>query len=131
MRIQMLSEHVADLSGQRVLVVEDEALVAMLIEDSLLDAGAEVVGTANTVERALAMIEVAMSDGGLTSAVLDLNLGGQRVQAVADRLLSLGVPFVIATGYGSNCDTGGHTAAPVIHKPFSSNMLTLALAGVA
>ena len=127
----LMSERVADLSGQRVLVVEDEALVAMLIEDSLLDAGAKVVGTANTVERALAMIEVAMSDGGLTSAVLDLNLGGQRAQPVADRLVSLGVPFVIATGYGSNCDTGGHTAAPVIHKPFSSNMLTLALAGVA
>ena len=124
-------ERFADLSGQRVLVVEDEALVAMLIEDGLIDAGAEVVGTATTVEHALAMIEVAMLDGGLTSAVLDLNLGGQRVQAVADRLVSLGVPFVIATGYGSNCDTGGHTAAPVIHKPFSSNMLTLALAGVA
>ena len=127
----LMSERVADLSGQRVLVVEDEALVAMLIEDSLLDAGAKVVGTANTVERALAMIEVAMSDGGLTSAGLDLNLGGQRAHPVADRLVSLGVPFVIATGYGQDCDTGGHTAVPVIHKPFSLFALTSAVAGVA
>jgi DNA-binding response OmpR family regulator len=125
------SEHFADLSGQRVLVVEDEALVAMLIEEGLLEAGAEVVGTATTVEHAMAMIESAMLNGGLSSVVLDLNLGGKLAYAVADKLASLSVPFVIATGYDKNCDIGSHTGAPLIHKPFSSSMLTSAVAGVA
>ena len=124
-------ERFVDLSGQRVLVVEDEALVAMLIEDGLRDAGAKVVGTATTVEHAMAMIEAAMLDGGLTSVVLDLNLGGKLAHAVADKLASLSVPFVIATGYDENCNLGRHTNAPLIQKPFSSNILTSAVAGVA
>jgi len=86
MCIALTSERFADLSGQRVLVVEDEPLVAMLIEEDLIDAGAEVVGIATTVEHAMAMIEVAMVDRGLTSAVLDLNLDGTLAYAVADKL---------------------------------------------
>ncbi len=130
MHMALTSEHFADLSGQRVLVVEDEALVAMLIEDGLLYAGAEVIGTATTVELALTMIEAALVDGGLTSVVLDLNLNGKLSHAVADKLASLGVPFVFATGYEKGCDIGRHRNVPLVQKPFSSNMLTAAVAGV-
>jgi DNA-binding response OmpR family regulator len=131
MHVALTSEHFTDLSGQRILVVEDEALAAMLIEDGLRYAGAEVVGTATTVELALTMIKAAMLDGGLTSVVLDLNLHGKLSHTVADQLASLGVPFVFATGYEKDCDIGRHTNVPMIHKPFSANMLTAAVAGVA
>jgi DNA-binding response OmpR family regulator len=113
----------AKLTGRRVLVVEDEALVSMLVEDELRDAGAEVLGPAPTVGHALRLIEAAAADGGITAAVLDINLDGRRVDAVADRLAALGVPFLFATGYGEGCDTGGHGAAPVLSKPFAPESL--------
>jgi DNA-binding response OmpR family regulator len=114
------------LRNERVLVVEDEALVAMLVEDVMLDAGAMVVGPAASVEEALRLIDAAESDGGLSAAVLDLNLDGEAVLPVADRLAALGVPFVFATGYDEGCDTGGHTA-PVLQKPFSPERLAIAV----
>ncbi len=107
------------LKDERVLVVEDEALVSMLVEDGLRDAGATVLGPATTVGDALRLVEAAAADGGLSAAVLDINLQGDTVTPVADRLAALGVPFLFATGYGEKCDTGGHRAAPVLSKPFS------------
>ena len=106
------------LEGKRVLVVEDEALVSMLIEDELLDAGAEVVGPAPRIEDALRLLERSEADGRIDAAVLDISLDGKHVSPVADRLAALGVPFVFATGYGAGCDTGGHEAAPKLEKPF-------------
>src|SRR4051812_39296971 len=106
------------LQGWRVLVVEDEALVAMMMEDGLPDAGAEIVGPACTVGEALEMIERRASDGGLSVAVLDINLEGAAVFPVADCLRALGVPYVFCTGYGESCDRGNHVAAPVLAKPF-------------
>jgi CheY-like chemotaxis protein len=119
------------LRGRRVLVVEDEALVAMLLEDGLLDAGAEVVGPAGSVAEALGLVERAARDGGLDAAVLDINLGGAAVAPVADRLAALGVPFVFATGYGEGCDRSGHAAAPVLAKPFDPDVLVGAIEGLA
>ena len=121
----------AKLTGRRVLVVEDEALVSMLVEDELRDAGAEVLGPAPTVDHALQLIEAAAADGGLGAAVLDINLDGQHVGPVADRLAALGVPFVFATGYGENCDTGGHGAAPILSKPFSPDRLVVIVEALA
>jgi DNA-binding response OmpR family regulator len=117
----------AKLKDKRVLVVEDEALVSMLIEDELLDAGATVVGPVPSVGDALRLIDVAAADDGLDAAVLDINLDGQRVEPVADRLAVLGVPFLFATGYGENCDTGGHGAAPILCKPFAPERLIAAV----
>jgi CheY-like chemotaxis protein len=114
------------LGNKRVLVVEDEAIVAMLIEDELHDAGAKVLGPAGSVEDALAVIAAAGADGGLDVAVLDIELDGEAVTPVADRLATLGVPFIFATGYAEPCDTGGHPA-PVLHKPFDLHDLILAL----
>lgn len=117
----------AELRDKRVLVVEDEALVAMMLEDELLEAGAEVVGPASSVSAALELIDATATDGGLSAAVLDINLNGERVSPVADRLAALGVPFLFATGYLQGCDTGGHGTAPLLQKPFSSAALIAAV----
>jgi CheY-like chemotaxis protein len=124
------TDHGTTLRDKRILVVEDEPVVAMLEEHELLGAGAEVLGPAASVAEALRLVEVAASDGGLSAAVLDINLGGEAVMPVADRLAALGVPFLFATGYGAGCDTGGH-AAPLLHKPFTPERLITALEALA
>ena len=121
----------AKLTGKRVLVVEDEALVSMLVEDELRDAGAEVMGPVPSVSGALRLIEAAAADGGLSAAVLDINLDGQRVEPVADRLAALGVPFLFATGYGDTMDKGDHEAAPALQKPFGQRGLVAAVEALA
>ncbi|GGC56562.1 response regulator [Siccirubricoccus deserti] len=123
--------HRRDLRGNRVLVVEDEALVAMLIEDGLLDAGAQVIGPAGSVQEALQLIEQAASDGGLDAAVLDINLGGDTVSPVADRLAALQVPFVFATGYGKYCGRGVHSDAQVMTKPYDPDALVAVIKNLA
>jgi DNA-binding response OmpR family regulator len=113
-----------DLQGRRVLIVEDEALIGMLLEDGLLEAGAEVVGPACSVKEALELIDRAAADGGLSAAVLDINLEGETVSPVADRLAALSVPFVFATGYGEGYNRGPHAAAPIVAKPFDGDQVT-------
>ena len=118
------------LKGKRILVVEDEALVSMLVEDELRDAGATVLGPAACVGDALRLVEAAV-DGGISAAVLDINLDGRHVRPVADRLAALRVPFVFATGYGEGCDTGGHGTAPLLSKPFAPERLIAAVEALA
>ncbi len=114
------------LRDRRVLVVEDEALVAMLIEEYLIEAGAEVVGPAATVEQALSLIQQAASGGGLSAAVLDINMNGDAVSPVAEKLSALGVPFVFATGYAGP-DLAGTPPAPTLMKPFAPGQLARAV----
>jgi DNA-binding response OmpR family regulator len=118
------------LQDRRILVVEDEALVSMMIEDQLLAEGAEVIGPAGTLEDALALVDQALGTAGdgLSAAVLDINLHGRMVTPVADRLVACRVPFLFITGYG---ETGygegqglrGRAAAPVLEKPFDPDRL--------
>ncbi|MBL6454567.1 response regulator [Belnapia sp. T6] len=108
-------------------MVEDEAVVAMLMEEGLVAAGAEVIGSASSVDEALGLIEGAACNGGLNAAVLDMNLEGTAVSPVADRLAALGVPFVFASGYGDGCERGAHSAASVLAKPFYSDALVAAV----
>jgi DNA-binding response OmpR family regulator len=119
------------LTGKRVLVVEDEILVSMLVEDELRHAGATVLGPAPSVGDALRLVEAAAADGGISAAVLDINLDGKHVASVADRLAALGVPFLFATGYGETCDTRGHETAPVVSKPFAPERLVAAVEALA
>ncbi len=88
----------------------------MLVEDEPLGAGAEVVGPASCIAGALRPAEEAARDRGLGAAALDIDLGGETAKPVDDRPAALGVPFLFATGYGENCDTGGHADAPVLGK---------------
>src|SRR3954453_22325741 len=124
MRFEYSEDHHRMLQGSRVLVVEDEALIGMLLEDELLEAGAEVVGPACSVKEALELIDQVAADGGLSAAVLDINLEGETVSPVADRLAALSVPFVFATGYGEGYNRGLHAAAPILAKPFDGNQVT-------
>lgn len=103
------------LCGYRVLVVEDEMFVAMLLEDMLGDLGCEIVGPAASVEQALAIIEAA---GTFDAAVLDVNLNGQKSYPVADALVARGVPFVFSSGYGKDSLSDGYQSYPVMQKPF-------------
>ncbi len=123
--------HRPALRGRRVLLVEDEALTALMMEDGLLDAGAEVVGPVGSVDEALGLIEGTAADDGLSAAVVDIKLGGEAAAPVADRLAALGVPFVFATGYGEHRDPGGHPTAPVLAKPFDPDALVAAVGGLA
>lgn len=112
-----------DLSGRRVLVVEDESRIAMLIRDTLEDIGCEVVGTATRFEDAL---EKAISLP-FDVALLDVNLNGEPSYPIAQALAERGRAFVFATGYGtSNLPASLHDA-PVLQKPFMRRDLERAL----
>ena len=111
------------LSGRRVLVIEDEMLVAMLVEDMLGDLGCVVVGAAR-IERALAMIEAV---GSFDAAVLDVNIRGQKSYSVADALIARSVPFVFATGYSQDSLMKGYRWFPLLQKPFNLSELSKVL----
>jgi CheY-like chemotaxis protein len=114
----------ASLAGRRVLVVEDETLVAMLVEDTLADAGVVVLGPAATVAESLALLEKDRPD----LAVLDLNLAGETSEPVAEALIRMGVPFVVASGYGAAGLPQRLANVPVLAKPYAPEDLTAALA---
>ncbi len=106
------------LTGRLVLVVEDEAMIAMLVEAALVEAGAK-VALAASVDEALELI----GNRRLDLAVLDCKLGEEPVTPVADRLAGLGVPIIFATGYGEDYDRGQHSNAPIFTKPFAPEEL--------
>ncbi len=113
----------ASLKGLRVLVVEDEALLAMLMESFLEELGCTVVGSASRLEDALRKA----SSLDLDAAVLDVNLGGTMSYPVAEMLRDKGVPVVFATGYGVAGVRADLRSAPVLSKPFSLEQLAQAL----
>lgn len=98
----------------RILLVEDEPLVAMAIEDSLESQNVGVVGPAGTVAEALALI----AKGGIDAALLDVTLRGERVDPVADALAAQNIPFVFTTGHGAAGLPTAHQHRPVLSKPF-------------
>jgi CheY-like chemotaxis protein len=104
----------ARLDGLKVLVVEDEMMVSMLIEDMLSDLGCQVVGPAARIEDALELVKSAEID----CAVLDVNLGGQPIFPLADVLRERGAPFAFATGYGDAGLREKDKGTPVLQKPF-------------
>ena len=114
------------LRGLRVLVVEDVAVLAWRVRDVLRRAGAEVVGPAPDVPRALALL-----DGHeVNAAVLDMNLDGEPADPIADALAERGVPFLFLTGYGSGSTEGRHAGRPTLGKPLKPQALIRALAGL-
>ena len=110
------------LSGKRVLVVEDEALIAAMVEDMLVDLGAVVVGPAATIERGLAFA----TNEELDAALLDVNIRAARIDPVAAVLRSRGIPVVFATGYGQSAFAQS-TGAPILEKPYTQEKLGHAL----
>jgi len=112
------------LKDIRVLIVEDEAMVTMLIEDILDELGCKVAGVASELGEALSKSEEEEFD----IAILDVNLNGARSFRVAEKLAELRVPFVFSTGYGfAGVPTAFH-GVPVLVKPFREHDLRDALA---
>ena len=105
------------LTGLNVFLVEDESLVAMQLEDMLEDLGCICVGLAMKLSRALEMLEtIAVID----VAILDVNLGGDKVYPVAERLRQRNVPIVFATGYGRVGVAEEWQGCEVVQKPYTT-----------
>jgi len=102
----------------RVLVVEDETLIAMLIEDMIHDSGGEMVGSAGNLTDAVDLARKAQAD----VALLDLNLGGALAYPVADVLRGRGVPIVFTSGYGSDALIDRSRTAPFSTSPSTSTV---------
>lgn len=113
-------------SPNNILVVEDEPLIAMMLEDFLDILGHRVAGSADNVEGALALV----ADGGaIDAAIVDVNLrGGETCWPVADALAERGVPFVVATGGDSGSLAPAHRDRPILQKPYTIDGVERALA---
>ncbi len=114
-------------SPERILVVEDEPLIAMMLEDFLDILGKTPAGSADSVADALAAID----RGGIDAAILDVHLrGGEKSWPVADRLVAAGIPFVLATGGAGDAIEEAHRDRPVLSKPFTMDGVEQALAAL-
>jgi DNA-binding response OmpR family regulator len=111
------------VAARRILIIEDEMMIAMMVEDFLKELGWDVVGWAGGEERALQMAR----DTDIDAALLDVNLGGQDTFAVADILSKRRIPFVFATGYGADGVADRFRGVPTLTKPFQRDELELAL----
>ncbi|MBS0536786.1 MAG: response regulator [Proteobacteria bacterium] len=103
---------------KRVLLVEDEAMVGLMMRELLTESGMFVVGPCCTLEEALAE-----ASGEFDGALLDLNLGGKFVYPVAQLLLERGIPFTFVTGYGAESLDGRFAGAPILQKPITRETL--------
>jgi CheY-like chemotaxis protein len=107
----------------RVLLVEDEALIALMLEDMLESMGCAVTALAPRVQLGVALAE----SGDFDLAMLDVNVAGENVEPVADILARRGIPFIFATGYGEAGVPLRHRERPVVAKPFRSEQLESAI----
>ena len=111
---------------QRILVVEDEVIIALMIKDIIEGVGFDVVGPAVRIEQALAL-----AGEEVAGAVLDVNIAGRPVYPVAARLEERGVPLLFITGYGNTGVDPRHRSYPVIAKPFDTAILRKAVLSLA
>jgi CheY-like chemotaxis protein len=107
----------------KVLIVEDEMLIAMMLQDMVADAGLEVEGVANSLTAGIELARRADFD----LAILDINLNGEEVYPVAEILRKRGIPFIFSTGYGAGGVRSGFDGAPQVMKPFQQDLLMDAL----
>ncbi len=114
-------------AGQpRILIVEDEPLIALMLTDMLGELGFTVTASVTQVPEALAIIEEISID----AALLDVNLGTQKIDPVADLLAARGTPFVFTTGYGNAGVPAGHAGRAILQKPFHIDDLAAILRNV-
>lgn len=111
------------LAGKRILVAEDEYLVAGFIEDVLQELGAVVVGPVDRVREGVALAREEVLD----AAILDVNLNNERSDPIAEVLTARGIPFILATGYGKAEMAAG---APILEKPYTDEKLARVLGGI-
>lgn len=114
------------LAGRRILLVEDEILIAMLLEDAFTDVGCTIVGPFGRLADAL---RAAQSDG-IDGAVLDVNVAGEKVFPVAELLAGRRVPFLLLSGYGDQAAPADRPGWQVCAKPFNVADVLARLAGL-
>ena len=114
------------LSGRRILVVEDEMLILMMIEAMLADLGCESVTAAATINQAIALVNGKVFD----AAMLDVNLKGSNSSPVADALVTRGVPFFFSTGNNGLHVMDRYSGTAVLRKPFTYEDLTAIFTGL-
>jgi CheY-like chemotaxis protein len=115
------------IAGKRVLVVEDELMIRMLLQDMLTDLGYTLAGEAGRIEEAMALAK----QGEFDVAILDVNLNGQPISPVVEILVKRGLPFVFATGYGQRGVPEPYRKTPTLQKPFQADALAQAIEAVA
>jgi CheY-like chemotaxis protein len=108
---------------RRVLIVEDEVLIALMLQDMLADAGLKVEAVANSLD---AGIELA-TNVAVDMAILDINLNGEDVYPIAAILRGRGIPFIFSTGYGAGGVRPEFDGAPRVVKPYQQDLLVAAL----
>jgi CheY-like chemotaxis protein len=112
--------------GKRVLVVEDEAMIRMLLADMLGDLGYTVAAEAGRLEEAIKLAK----DAAFDFAILDLNLNGQPIAPVVEALIARGLPFAFATGYGERSVPEAYRGRPMLQKPFQTEALGRVMASL-
>ena len=110
---------IGDGAGCRILVVEDETFIAMLIEDVLKAIGCDVIGPTGKLETALQLA----SDAALDAAILDVSIRGGKIYPVAERLLARDIPFVLSSGYNDRALPENLRNKPRLIKPFTTAQL--------
>jgi DNA-binding response OmpR family regulator len=116
------------LQGRRILVVEDDYLVAQIVIDYLEEAGATVSGPIGVVDEVIAFIEA--NEGKFEGVVLDVNLHGKKTYSVADALSEKKIAFVFTTGYGIEALAEDYRVYPRCEKPFNEHVLVSTLAKI-
>lgn len=111
---------------RRILVVEDETMIAMILEEILADLGCDVVGPASKLETAIGLAR----DEVIDAAVLDITIRGGQVFPVADILLGRGIPFILASGYGEWALPEAFQGMPRLQKPFTIDEAAKAISAI-
>ena len=114
-------------AGKRILIVEDELMIRMLLDGMLTDLGYTVAGEAGSVDEALDLAKQAEFD----LAILDVNLNGKAITPVAEALSRRGVPFVFSTGCGIHGVPDAYRKNPTLQKPFQAEALAQVLETIA
>ena len=117
------SEPAREPRRHRVLIVEDEALLALLLEDMLTEIGCDLAGAASTIEEGLKLAASVEAD----AAILDVNVGGTAVYPVAETLAARGIPVIFSTGYGAASLPARWREQQIVDKPFLTDDLRAAL----
>ena len=122
-----MSRPTGALRDRRILVVEDEYMIAQEIVGVLADAGAEILGP---VPRLAAATQLIASENRIDGALLDVNLGNDAIWPAVDALLARHIPLVLATGYDASAIPPAYAHLPRCEKPISGQDLAHALAQV-
>ncbi|RIA47690.1 response regulator [Dichotomicrobium thermohalophilum] len=115
------------LAGRRILVAEDEYLIAMELRQEVEKTGAEILGPTASIDETLHLLRTA---GSVDAALLDINLGGEMAYPVADALLERGIPIIFISGFGREGISDKYATAPLLDKPVVMQRLHACLDGV-